>query len=80
LWGTLMGAVAIVLLLSGGLASLQQAAIIVGAPFTLVMLGLVASLHRSLRTDHPPLAQREPSVASPESRIAETRPGTAAGS
>jgi glycine betaine transporter len=80
LWGTLMGAVAIVLLLSGGLASLQQAAIIVGAPFTLVLLGLVVSLHRSLRADHPPLAQREPSVTIPESRRAEPRPGTAAGS
>ena len=80
LWGTLMGAVAIVLLLSGGLASLQQAAIIVGAPFTLVLLGLAVSLHRALRAERPPVPELQPSVAIPEPGPAVTEPGRAGGS
>ena len=62
-WGTLMGAVAIMLLLAGGLETLQQAAIIVGAPFTLVLLGLAVSLYRALRAERPPVP--EPSRRSP---------------
>ena len=80
LWGTLMGAVAIVLLLSGGLASLQQAAIIVGAPFTRVLLGLAVSLHRALRAERPPGRELQPSVAVPEPGPAVTEPGRAGGS
>src|SRR5688500_9567880 len=37
-WGTAMGGVAITLLLAGGLETLQQAAIVAGAPFALVMI------------------------------------------
>jgi glycine betaine transporter len=77
LWGTLMGGVAIVLLLAGGLASLQQAAIIVGAPFTLVLVGLAVSLYRSLRAEVPVL-EPAPVVTIPEPGAA--RPGQAAGS
>jgi glycine betaine transporter len=74
-----MGGVAIVLLLAGGLASLQQAAIIVGAPFTLVLIGLAVSLYRSLRAEVPVLEPR-PVVTIPEAGAARPRPGEAAGS
>jgi glycine betaine transporter len=53
LWGTLMGASASVLLLAGGLEALQQAAILVAAPFMLVMIGLAVSLVKALRADEP---------------------------
>jgi glycine betaine transporter len=78
LWGTLMGGVAIVLLLAGGLESLQQAAIVVGAPFTLVLIGLCVSLYRSLRAERMPAPERAPVVTIPEPGAA--RPGEAAGS
>jgi glycine betaine transporter len=77
-WGTLMGGVAIVLLLAGGLASLQQAAIIVGAPFTLVLIGLAVSLSRSLRAEPALAPEPRPVVTIPEPGAA--RPGEAAGS
>jgi glycine betaine transporter len=77
-WGSLMGGVAIVLLLAGGLESLQQAAIIVGAPFTLVLIGLGVSLSRSLRAEPVPAPEPRPVVTIPEPGAA--RPGEAAGS
>jgi glycine betaine transporter len=52
-WGTLMGAAASVLLLAGGLEALQQAAILVAAPFLLVMIGLCVGLLKALRSDEP---------------------------
>jgi choline/carnitine/betaine transport len=48
LWGALAGASAGVLLLMGGLDALQTASIIAAAPFLFVMIGLCASLWRSL--------------------------------
>jgi len=48
LWGALAGASAGVLLLMGGLEALQTASIIAAAPFLFVMIGLCASLWRSL--------------------------------
>jgi len=50
-WGVLMGAAASVLLLAGGLEALQQAAILVAAPFLLVMIGLSVGLMKALRAD-----------------------------
>jgi glycine betaine transporter len=79
LWGTLMGGVAIVLLLAGGLESLQEAAIIVGAPFTLVLIGLAVSLYRSLRAEVTALEPR-PVVTIPEPGAARARPDQAGGS
>jgi choline-glycine betaine transporter len=72
-----MGAVAIVLLLAGGLATLQQAAIIVGAPFTLVLLGLAVSLHKALRAEHSPAAEPGASVTVPLPGTAKTQPNPA---
>jgi choline/carnitine/betaine transport len=60
-WGILIGAVAAVLLLAGGLKALQQATVLVALPFVVVMLALAVSLVRELATDpagqppaHPP--------------------------
>ncbi|MEV6278041.1 BCCT family transporter [Nocardia sp. NPDC051832] len=50
-WGVLMAAVAAVLLVAGGLKSLQTATILVALPFVLVMLALCWSLIKELRED-----------------------------
>jgi glycine betaine transporter len=82
LWGSLMGGVAIVLLLAGGLQTLQQAAIIAGAPFTLVMIGLCVSFYRSLRAERIPTPEPRPTVTIPEPAAPRPRPrpGAAGGS
>ncbi|WP_274911940.1 BCCT family transporter [Streptomyces sp. WZ-12] len=51
LWGVLMAAVAAVLLIAGGLSSLQTATILVALPFVLVMLALCWALLAELRED-----------------------------
>ncbi|MEU3350818.1 BCCT family transporter [Streptomyces sp. NPDC037389] len=50
-WGVLMASVAAVLLVAGGLKSLQSATILVALPFVLVMLAVCWSLVSELRTD-----------------------------
>ncbi|MBN0046799.1 BCCT family transporter [Streptomyces actuosus] len=51
MWGVLMAAVAAVLLVVGGLSSLQTATILVALPFVLVMLVLCWALWKELRED-----------------------------
>ena len=55
LWGVATGASAAILLLAGGLGSLQQAAIIAAAPFTIVMIGLCVSVFKALAHEAAPL-------------------------
>ncbi|MFE0173405.1 BCCT family transporter [Streptomyces sp. NPDC059002] len=50
-WGVLMAAVAAVLLVAGGLSSLQSATILVALPFVVVMLTLCWALLKELRED-----------------------------
>ncbi|MDT9691414.1 BCCT family transporter [Streptomyces sp. P9(2023)] len=50
-WGILMAAVAAVLLVAGGLNSLQTATILVALPFVIVMLALCWALLKELRED-----------------------------
>ncbi|WP_435839152.1 BCCT family transporter [Streptodolium elevatio] len=57
IWGVLIGAVASVLLLAGGLESLQQATILVALPFVVVMMALCVALVKELRDD--PAAKHE---------------------
>jgi glycine betaine transporter len=78
-WGTAMGAVAIVLLLAGGLATLQQAAIVAGAPFALVMIGLAVSFVKALREEELPEA-RPATVTIPEPPAPRPAPSPAGGS
>ncbi|WP_267242383.1 BCCT family transporter [Streptomyces sp. PR69] len=51
IWGALMASVAAVLLVVGGLSSLQTATILVALPFVIVMLGLCWALLTELLTD-----------------------------
>jgi choline/glycine/proline betaine transport protein len=50
-WAVAEGVVAAVLLAGGGLAALQTAAISAGLPFAIVILLMIASLHKALRAD-----------------------------
>ena len=50
-WACFEGAVAIVLLLGGGLAALQSMVISTGLPFTLVLLALCYTIVQGLRSE-----------------------------
>ncbi|MEO0371213.1 MAG: BCCT family transporter [Pseudomonadota bacterium] len=50
-WCTLEGLVAIALLLGGGLAALQGAAVSTGIPFTLVLLGMMYCVYIALKSE-----------------------------
>ncbi len=50
-WCTLEGLVAIALLLGGGLAALQGAAVSTGIPFTLVVLTMCYTVYKALSTE-----------------------------
>ena len=54
-WCTLEGLVAIALLLGGGLAALQGAAVSTGIPFTFVVLSMCYCLWLALRSEHAKL-------------------------
>jgi choline/carnitine/betaine transport len=62
-WGALIGAVAAVLLVAGGLDALRDATILVALPFVLVMLALCVALLRDLAAD--PAAGRHPRASRP---------------
>jgi choline/glycine/proline betaine transport protein len=51
IWAAVIGAIAAVLLLSGGLASLQTAAIASALPFSLALLGAIWGFSRALSVD-----------------------------
>jgi glycine betaine transporter len=53
--GCLMGAIASVLLLVGGLSALQQGAILASVPFTFVIVGIGWSMIKVLREERVPL-------------------------
>ncbi|MFG2664693.1 BCCT family transporter [Streptomyces sp. NPDC048387] len=61
-WGVLMAAVAAVLLVAGGLKSLQTATILVALPFVVVMLLLCWALLRELREDPAAGPARHPAL------------------
>lgn len=58
LWGACIGSLALVLLISGGLPALQKAAVIAGAPFSVILFLMIFSLFKMLRQAygeaHPP--------------------------
>lgn len=58
-WAVSEGAVAAVLLLGGGLAAMQTAAISAGLPFTLLLLFMCYSLYKGLQTEHAEMTERE---------------------
>jgi choline-glycine betaine transporter len=79
-WGTAMGGVAITLLVAGGLETLQQAAIVVGAPFALLMIVLAYSFFKALREDAIPAPEPPATVTIPDPAAPRPRPGMAGGS
>lgn len=58
-WAALVGVLAIGLLLAGGLTALQTAAILIALPFSLVMIGMVASISRALHVEHTAVLRAE---------------------
>ncbi len=52
-WGLIIGGVALVLLLTGGLSALQTASIIAALPFSIIMVLMLVSLFRALAADSP---------------------------
>jgi glycine betaine transporter len=61
MWGALTGAAAAVALLFGGLEGLQTVAILAGAPFALIMIGMVYSLFKALRAEKATAETLDPS-------------------
>jgi glycine betaine transporter len=72
MWGALTGAAAAVALLFGGLQGLQTVAILAGAPFALVMIGMVYSLFKALRAENVTLETS--GLSGPDVDRAMTRP------
>ena len=60
-WGTMIGAVAIALLLAGGLDAIQTTVIVFGIPFLAVMVGVCWSLVKQLR-EEPSVSMVPPGV------------------
>lgn len=60
-WGLLEGAVAVALLLAGGLSALQTVAILIALPFSIVMLGMCVAIWRDFRAERKAMlrAQRK---------------------
>ncbi|PWD50179.1 choline transporter [Serinibacter arcticus] len=52
LWTFSIGAVGVVLLLRGGLGTMQTATILIALPFSVVMIGMLVALTRSLREEN----------------------------
>ncbi|WP_018921570.1 BCCT family transporter [Salsuginibacillus kocurii] len=50
-WGLLISSIAASLLISGGLDGLQATAILSGLPFTLLMFGMIVSIHKALKAE-----------------------------
>ena len=51
-WGTLIAAISVVLIISSGLQGLQTASLISALPFTFIMILMCRALFISLRRDH----------------------------
>ena len=54
-WGSLMAAMAAVLLAAGGLSSLQTASLVAALPFTVLLLLMMVALMRLLRREPLPV-------------------------
>lgn len=70
-WAVTEGVVAAVLLVTGGLAALQSAAIITGLPFCAVLIAMAFGLLRALRSDEIPRIGGQPLASEiPQARAA----------
>lgn len=59
LWASLEGALAIALLLAGGLAALQTGSILTALPISVVIIGMCISLYKALHAEHQLLVRAE---------------------
>lgn len=59
LWACLEGALAIALLLAGGLAALQTGSILTALPISIVIIGMCISLYKALHAEHQLLVRAE---------------------
>jgi choline/glycine/proline betaine transport protein len=59
LWASLVGVVAIALLLAGGLSALQTGAILTAIPVSVVMIGMCIATYRAFRDEHQILVNVE---------------------
>lgn len=50
-WGVIMGALAAILLVAGGLDALQDGAILAATPFVVIMIMMCVALHRAMSED-----------------------------
>ncbi len=57
-WGAIMGLLAAILLLAGGLDALQNGAILAATPFAIIMLFMCWSLYRALSEDYEEAERR----------------------
>ncbi|WP_323172828.1 BCCT family transporter [Natrialba sp. PRR66] len=67
IWGVLIGALASLLMVTGGVDALQAAAIITGGPFSIIALLAVASMAYSFGTERALFLREEDSVEMPGS-------------
>lgn len=58
-WGLVQSSIAVVLLVSGGLAALQTASIVVALPFAVIIIGMCFSLHKALVEEDREIRKRE---------------------
>ncbi|MBT2570555.1 BCCT family transporter [Planococcus sp. ISL-110] len=58
-WGVLMSAIAAVLLYAGGLEALQTASLISALPFTVLLVLMLWSFTKIIRTESPPIRRSE---------------------
>ncbi|RJE86057.1 BCCT family transporter [Paenibacillus sp. 1011MAR3C5] len=58
-WGTLMAAIAGVLLFAGGLNALQTASLVAALPFTIILLLMIAATVKLLRKEPLPIRNRD---------------------
>ncbi|WP_344245530.1 BCCT family transporter [Isoptericola hypogeus] len=65
-WAILEGLVAAALLLAGGLTALQTAAILIALPFSLVLIGMGASVVKELSAEHRAIVRAERRAARAE--------------
>ncbi len=57
-WGVIMGLLAAILLLAGGLDALQNGAILAATPFSVIMLFMCWSLYRAMSQDYDEVVRR----------------------
>jgi choline/carnitine/betaine transport len=73
-FGVMMGAIAGVLLLAGGLTALQQAAILGSVPFVFILIGIVWSWVKAMRSEFPSERRRTRAGASSPDVVAQPMP------